>query len=136
MKKILDIIKFPRISWVKVLIDAPRVKSSSSKSVLKFRILYIEINIRVDEKEKKKLQRNAKKSGLSLSAYLRKSGLNQEIYEIPNEKLGEVYKLICQIKDNLYKIELERIDKGLAQVKEKFLEVFNPIRDGGSNGNN
>lgn len=96
----------------------------------------IEINIRVDEKEKKKLQRNAKKSGLSLSAYLRKSGLNQEIYEIPNEKLGEVYKLICQIKDNLYKIELERIDKGLAQVKEKFLEVFNPIRDGGSNGNN
>ena len=96
----------------------------------------IEINIRVDEKEKKKLQRNAKKSGLSLSAYLRKSGLNQEIYEIPNEKLGEVYKLICQIKDNLYKIELERIDKGLAQVKEKFLEVFNPTKDGGNNGDN
>lgn len=96
----------------------------------------VEINIRVDEKEKKKLQRNAKKSGLSLSAYLRKSGLNQEVYEIPNEKLGEIYKLICQIKDNLYKIELERIDKGLAQVKEKFLEVFNPIKDGGSNGNN
>lgn len=96
----------------------------------------VEINIRVDEKEKKKLQRNAKKSGLSLSAYLRKSGLNQEIYEIPNDKLNEIYKLICQIKDNLYKIELERIDNGLAQVKEKFLEVFNPIKDGGNNGNN
>ena len=27
------------------------------------------INVRVNEKEKKKLQRNAKKSGLSLSAY-------------------------------------------------------------------
>ena len=96
----------------------------------------VEINIRVDEKEKKKLQRNAKKSGLSLSAYLRKSGLNQEIYEIPNDKLNEIYKLIFQIKDNLYKIELERIDNGLAQVKEKFLEVFNPIKDGGNNGNN
>ena len=34
----------------------------------------IEICIRVSENEKKKLQRNAKKSGLSLSAYLRKVG--------------------------------------------------------------
>ena len=36
----------------------------------------VEINVRVNETEKKKLQRNAKKSGLSLSAYLRKTGLN------------------------------------------------------------
>ena len=35
----------------------------------------IGINVRVNENEKKKLKRNAKKSGLSLSAYLRKSGL-------------------------------------------------------------
>ena len=34
----------------------------------------IGINIRVSENEKKKLQRNAKKSKLSLSGYLRKSG--------------------------------------------------------------
>ena len=96
----------------------------------------IEINIRVDEKEKKKLQRNAKKSGLSLSAYLRKSGLNQEIYEIPDRKLQDIYILICQIKDNLYKVNLDRIDNGMEQVKEKFLEVFNPIKDGGNNGDN
>ena len=96
----------------------------------------IEINVRVSENEKKKLQKNAKKSGLSLSAYLRKTGLNQEIYEVPDKKLQEIYNLICQIRDNLYKIELERIDNGLAQVKEKFLEVFNPIKDGGNNGNN
>ena len=63
----------------------------------------VEINVRVNETEKKKLQRNAKKSGLSLSAYLRKTGLNQEIYEIPDKKLQDIYTLICQIKDNLYK---------------------------------
>lgn len=96
----------------------------------------VEINVRVNETEKKKLQRNAKKSGLSLSAYLRKTGLNQEIYEIPDKKLQDIYTLICQIKDNLYKVNLERIDNGMEQVKEKFLEVFNPIKDGGNNGDN
>ena len=40
----------------------------------------IGINVRVSENEKKKLQRNAKKSKLSLSGYLRKSGLQQKIY--------------------------------------------------------
>lgn len=73
----------------------------------------VEINVRVNETEKKKLQRNAKKSGLSLSAYLRKTGLNQEIYEIPDRKLQDIYTLICQIKDNLYKIDLDRIDNGM-----------------------
>ena len=96
----------------------------------------VEINVRVNETEKKKLQRNAKRSGLSLSAYLRKTGLNQEIYEIPDKKLQDIYTLICQIKDNLYKVNLERIDNGMEQVKEKFLEVFNPTKDGGNNGDN
>lgn len=96
----------------------------------------VEINVRVNETEKKKLQRNAKRSGLSLSAYLRKTGLNQEIYEIPDKKLQDIYTLICQIKDNLYKVNLDRIDNGMEQVKEKFLEVFNPTKDGGNNGDN
>ena len=47
----------------------------------------IGINVRVNENEKKKLKRNAKKSGLNLSAYLRKCGLQQEIYAIPDENI-------------------------------------------------
>lgn len=43
----------------------------------------IGINVRVSESEKKKLQRNAKKSNLNLSSYLRKSGLQKEIYSMP-----------------------------------------------------
>ena len=35
----------------------------------------IGINVRVSENEKKKLQKNAKKSNLKLSSYLRKVGL-------------------------------------------------------------
>ena len=45
----------------------------------------------VSENEKKKLQRNAKKSNLNLSSYLRKSGLQKEIYSIPDEELRKIY---------------------------------------------
>ena len=38
-----------------------------------------DIHIRVSEKDKKALQRYAKRAGLSLSAYLRMTGLNQQI---------------------------------------------------------
>ena len=58
------------------------------------------INVRVNEKEKKKLQRNAKKSGLTLSAYLRKTGLGQKIYEIPDENFYKVYTGIVELKMN------------------------------------
>ena len=44
----------------------------------------VDIHIRVSENEKKKLQQKAKKSKLSLSNYLRKTGLKQKIYPIPD----------------------------------------------------
>ena len=50
----------------------------------------IGINVRVSENEKKKLQRNAKKSNLNLSSYLRKSGLQKEICSIPDEEFRKV----------------------------------------------
>ena len=96
----------------------------------------VEINVRVSENEKKKLQRNAKKSGLTLSAYLRKCGLKQEIYAIPDEDYYEIYTVIRKIKNNIYNIELERIEKNLNYVERKFLEIFNTKKAGVSNGNN
>lgn len=96
----------------------------------------VEINVRVSENEKKKLQRNAKKSGLNLSAYLRKCGLKQEIYAIPDEDYYEIYTVIRKIKNNIYNIELERIEKNLNYVERKFLEIFNTKKAGVSNGNN
>ena len=96
----------------------------------------VEINVRVSENEKKKLQRNAKKSGLTLSAYLRKCGFKQEIYAIPDEDYYEIYTVIRKIKNNIYNIELERIEKNLNYVERKFLEIFNTKKAGVSNGNN
>ena len=50
----------------------------------------IGINVRVSENEKKKLQKNAQKANLKLSSYLRKVGLQQKIYEIPDEELRKI----------------------------------------------
>ena len=59
----------------------------------------IGINVRVSENKKKKLQRNAKKSNLNLSSYLRKSGLQKEICSIPDEELRKVYNGIIELKN-------------------------------------
>ena len=62
-----------------------------------------EICIRTNENEKKKLQKNAQKSGLSLSAYLRKVGLKQEIYSVPDKEFYKIYLDICKILAIKYK---------------------------------
>lgn len=71
------------------------------------------INIRVTEEEKKKLLYLSKKSGLSLSAYLLKAGLNQRITSSLNEHLHQAYQLICQMNDS-------RLDK----VKDLILKAY------------
>ena len=93
------------------------------------------INVRVNENEKKRLQKNAKKSGLSLSAYLRKTGLKQEIYPIPNKDFYKIYLDICKIKDNIYNVELEKIEQCLAIIEKNFLEIYNSKSSGDDNGN-
>lgn len=93
------------------------------------------INVRVNENEKKKLQKNAKKSGLSLSAYLRKTGLKQEIYPMPNKDFYKIYLDICKIKDNIYNVELEKIEQCLAIIEKNFLEIYNSKSSGDDNGN-
>lgn len=55
------------------------------------------INIRVTNGEKKRLERKAKKSGVSLSVYLRKAGLDKKIEPVPSENLYQAYKLVSNM---------------------------------------
>lgn len=71
------------------------------------------INIRVTEEEKKKLLYLSKKSGLSLSAYMLKAGLNQRITSSPSEHLRQAYQLICNMNDS-------RLDR----VKDLLLKAY------------
>ena len=96
------------------------------------------INVRVNEKEKKKLQRNAKKSGLTLSAYLRKTGLGQKIYEIPDENFYKVYTGIVELKNEFSaKYDEEEIEEKITKIQSDFLDIYNHKDNGDDeNGDN
>ena len=98
----------------------------------------IGINVRVSEKEKKKLQRNAKKSGLTLSAYLRKTGLGQKIYEIPDENFYKVYTGIVELKNEFsVKYDEEEIEEKITKIQSDFLDIYNHKDNGDDeNGDN
>ena len=85
----------------------------------------IGINVRVNENEKKKLQRNAKKSNLNLSSYLRKAGLQKEIYAIPDEELRKVYNLIVELKNEFPYMSDEEIKEKITTMQSDFLNIYN-----------
>lgn len=96
----------------------------------------IGINVRVSENEKKKLQRNAKKSKLSLSGYLRKSGLQQKIYEVPDEKIYKIYTAITNLKHEFPYLSNEKIKEKIEEMQSDFLDVYNHKGDEDTDGNN
>lgn len=96
----------------------------------------IGINVRVSENEKKKLKRNAKKSGLNLSAYLRKCGLQQEIYAIPDENIYKIYTGIVELKNEFPYLNNKEINEKITKMQSIFLDIYNYKKDGDDNGNN
>lgn len=98
----------------------------------------IGINVRVNEKEKKRLKLYAKKSGLTLSAYLRKTGLGQKIYEIPDEKFYKVYTGIVELKNEISaKYDEEEIEEKITKIQSDFLDIYNHKDNGDDeNGDN
>ena len=96
----------------------------------------IGINVRVSKNEKKKLKRNAKKSGLNLSAYLRKCGLQQEIYAIPDENIYKIYTGIVELKNEFPYLNNEEINEKITKMQSNFLDIYNYKKDGDDNGNN
>ena len=95
----------------------------------------IGINVRVTENEKKKLQRNAKKCNLNLSSYLRKAGLQKEIYSIPDEQLRKIYNGIVELKNEFPYLNNEEINEKITKMQSSFLDIYNYKKDGDDNGN-
>ena len=87
------------------------------------------IYIRISQKEKEKLQRKARKSGLSLSSYLRKTGLEKEIYWVPDKAFYEIYLQISKLKNNVYELKTEDIKVTLERIMFNFLDIYNSTID-------
>ena len=96
----------------------------------------VSINVRIDEKEKAKLQKNAKKSGLNLSAYLRKTGLKQEINAIPDKEFYKIYVQISNLKNIVYRLNNDEIITELEQIEKNFLKIYNSNEWVVNNGSN
>lgn len=90
----------------------------------------------MSESEKKKLQRNAKKSNLNLSSYLRKSGLQKEIYSMPDQELRKIYTGIVELKNEFPYMSNEEIKEKITKMQSDFLDIYNYKKDGDDNGNN
>ena len=78
-----------------------------------------------------------KKSGLSLSAYLRKVGLEKEIYPIPDKEFYRVYIDICKVKNAIDEtLPIEKIKQCLEIISNEFLDIYNSKRGDDEDGNN
>ena len=77
------------------------------------------------ENEKKKLQRNAKKCNLNLSSYLRKAGLQKEIYSMPDEELRKIYAGIVELKNEFLYMSNEEIKEKITKMQSDFLDIYN-----------
>ncbi len=92
----------------------------------------ININIRVTDKEKKALERSAKRAGLSLSAFLRKAGLNQKISAAPSATLHKAYDAVEWLLNKLSKFSKSEIEVNLINIRERILDAYYEKED--SNG--
>lgn len=90
----------------------------------------VQICIKVSKNEKKKLQQKAKKCNLSLSNYLRKTGLKQKIYPIPDKEFYQIYLQVCQLKNDILKIDIEQIEECLEIIEHNFLVIYNSKSNG------
>lgn len=79
------------------------------------------INVRVTPDEKEKLCQNAKYCGLSLSEYLRKTGLGKELETAFREKDYRIFRLLKQLKVDCEQLEknaiIFRIDEILKELR-------------------
>ena len=93
----------------------------------------ININIRVTDKEKKALERSAKRAGLSLSAFLRKAGLNQKICAAPSTTLRKAYDAVEWLLNRLSKFSKSEIEVNLINIRERILDAYYEKEDGNGN---
>lgn len=83
-----------------------------------------EIHIRVSEKDKKALLRSAKRAGLSLSAYLRMTGLQQQIYAKPSEALHDCIRMVNELKQTFRQSTDRSIEQRLNYLNARLLDVY------------
>lgn len=87
----------------------------------------IAINIRVTETEKRKMERNAKLCGVSLSAYLRKVALGKEVRAVAPQSFYEVYRQVKVLKAGWKTSSEATVDRAFELLEQSVLNAYHDL---------
>lgn len=87
----------------------------------------IAINIRVTESEKRKMERNAKLCGLSLSAYLRKVALGKEIRAVAPQSFYEAYRQVKVLKAGWKPSSEATVERAFELLEQSILNAYHEL---------
>ena len=90
--------------------------------------------VRVTEQEKRKLERQARRCGLSLSGYLRRVGTGKPAAAFPRQRFQTLYQQVNVLRDNLTTQPMERTAAQLDELAGLILTAYTSEEtDDGSN---
>ena len=89
----------------------------------------IAINIRVTETEKRKMERNAKLCGVSLSACLRKVALGKEVRAVAPQSFYEVYRQVKVLKAGWKTSSEATVDRAFELLELLEQSILNAYHD-------
>lgn len=92
------------------------------------------IQVRVTEQEKRKLERQAKRCGLSLSGYLRRVGAGKPVAAFPSQGFHDFYRQVNSLRDDLATQPMERTAAQLDELAGQILTAY--TSEGADDGNN
>lgn len=92
------------------------------------------IQVRVTEQEKRKLERQARRCGLSLSGYLRRVGTGKPVAVFPSQRFHALYQQVNVLRDNLTAQPVERTAAQLDELAGQILTAYTSggVYDGGN----
>ena len=82
------------------------------------------ISLRVSEKEKRDIERNAKICKLTLSAYIRKLALGKVVSDFPLKDFYEAYSNVSRLKNSFKDMSEDEIERHLDVILRKMLEIY------------
>lgn len=82
------------------------------------------IQVRVTEQEKRKLERQAKQCGLTLSGYIRQMSVGKTAAAFPRQRFHTLYQQVNVLRDNLTTQPVERTAAQLDELAGQILTAY------------
>lgn len=82
------------------------------------------IQVRVTEQEKRTLERQARRCGLSLSGYLRRVGAGKTAAAFPNQRFRDLYRQINHVRNQLNTQTMEQTAAQLDELAGQILTAY------------